>query len=119
MTTHVKAMLEDYQGTTTGGKDFGEAANDEQNLISVSRQITEANLTGTELVDTWVSPGGTFYALVGLDLQAFKNTVSDMQQLDEGVRKAVLERSDSAFERMDQAFDQSKVPAPSDPPFAE
>jgi hypothetical protein len=63
--------------------------------------------------------GGTFYALVGLDLQAFKNTVSAMQQLDEGVRKAVLERSDSAFERMDQAFDQSKWPAPSDPPFTE
>lgn len=99
--TQVEAMLKDYQATTTGGEAFGLAANDEQHVEDVSRQITEMSLSGTELVDSWISRSGTFYALVSLDVESFQNAVSRMEQLSETVRRAVIERAEEAFDDLD------------------
>ncbi|MBK8015296.1 MAG: hypothetical protein IPK20_00430 [Betaproteobacteria bacterium] len=50
--TRVAAMLKDYQATTTGGEDFGKAAADEQHIVDVAKQITDLNVSGTEMVDS-------------------------------------------------------------------
>ena len=99
----VKAMLKDYQATTTGGEDFGTAAADEQHIVDVSKQITNMTLSGTQRVDSWISPNGTLYVLMKLDVDAFKDAVSGMKQLDEKVRKAVIERAEKAFKELDEA----------------
>jgi len=91
LTVQVEAMIKDYQSTTTGGAEFGAAANDEQHITDVSRQITDHSLAGTELVDSWISERGTFYALVALDAERFKDAISQMRQLSEGVRPAAIE----------------------------
>ncbi len=103
--TQVEAMLKDYQATTTGGEAFGMAANDEQHVEDVSRQITEMTLSGTELVDSWISKSGTFYALVSLDVETFRQAVSQMEQLSESVREAVIERAERAFDELDYQLD--------------
>jgi len=103
-----KAMLKDYQATTTGGQDFGTAAADEQNITDVSKQITDMTLTGTELQDTWVSLNGTFYALVAMDVDKFKDSVSKMGNLSDSVRKAVSERADKSFEELDENTDKGQ-----------
>ncbi len=103
-----KAMLKDYQATTTGGEEYGTSAADEQHLVDVSRQLTEMSLSGTELVETWISKNGTFYALVALKVEKFKGAVSRMNVLNEGVRKAVIDRADKAFAEMDAATDKGK-----------
>lgn len=100
----VKAMLKDYQATTTGGGAFGEAANDEQEIVDVARQVTELNLSGTRQEDTWISKTGTYYVLVSLDVDAFKNTVSKMGHLSEDIRRAVSVRADQAFTDLDAQF---------------
>lgn len=101
----IEAMLKDYQATTTGGEDFGSAAADEQHVVDVSRQITETTLAGTELVDSWISSSGTFYALVALDVESFKEAVSQMRDLSERVRAAVVDRAERAFEDLDRQLD--------------
>lgn len=101
----VESMLKDYQATTTGGQDFGAAASDDQHLVDVSRQVTDMSLSGTELVDSWISDSGTFYALVALDAERFKDAVSKMQNLSEGVRRAVIERADEAFDDLDRQIE--------------
>jgi len=101
-------MLKDYQATTTGGQDFGTAAADEQNITDVSKQITDMTLTGTELQDTWVSLNGTFYALVAMDVDKFKDSVSKMGNLSDSVRKAVSERADKSFEELDENTDKGQ-----------
>ncbi|HLV60265.1 MAG TPA: LPP20 family lipoprotein [Fredinandcohnia sp.] len=101
----VEAMLRDYQATTTGGEEFGLAANDEQHVEDVSRQITEMSLSGTELVDSWISRNGTFYALVALDVESFRQTVSKMEQLSEAVRRAIIERAEKAFDDLDHQLE--------------
>jgi hypothetical protein len=98
----VKSMLKDYQSTTTGGEAFGQAANDEQHIEDVSKQITDTTLTGSELRKTWISNPGTLYVLMGVDLVKFKDALNNMSQLNEQVRAAVVERADKAFEALDK-----------------
>lgn len=105
----VEAMLKDYQATTTGGQEFGSAAADDQHLVDVSRQITDMTLSGTELVDSWISESGTFYALVALDAERFKEAVGKMQNLSESVRRAVIERADRAFEDLDRQLERRRA----------
>ncbi len=98
----VRAMLKDYAATTTGGEEFGTAANDEQHIVDVSKQITDLSLSGTEMTDSWISQNGTFYALVSLDVEKFSDSVNRMNQLSERVREAVVERADQAFAELDE-----------------
>lgn len=98
----VKSMLKDYQSTTTGGEAFGQAANDEQHIEDVSKQITDQTLSGTELRKTWISNPGTLYVLMCMDIAKFKDVLNGMTQLNEQVRAAVVERADKAFEALDK-----------------
>lgn len=100
--TRVWAMLKDYQSTTTGGEEFGKSAADEQHIVDVSKQITDLTLSGTEMVDSWISNSGTFWALARLDVEGFKDAVGRMNQLSESVRQAVVQRADKAFEELDR-----------------
>ena len=100
----VKAMVKDYQATTTGGEDFRLAAADEQHVVDVSKQITDFTLAGTEMQDMWISRAGTVYALVVLDLDKFKDSVRQMTNLSEEIRKAVDLRAKAAFAELDAAL---------------
>ncbi len=100
--TKVKAMLKDYQATTTGGEEFGTAAADEQHIEDVSKQVSQITLSGTTLQDSWVSSSNTLYVLVALDVETFNDSMSRMSNLSETIRKAVQERSRAAFEELDE-----------------
>ncbi len=99
----VAAMLKDYQATTSGGSQFGEAANDEQHVQDASKQITDTTLSGTEVNETWISSRSTLHSLVCLNVERFKGIVSGMKQLDEQVRAAVAARADQAWAELDAA----------------
>jgi hypothetical protein len=107
--TRVQAMLKDYGATTTGGEEFGEAANDEQHIVDVSKQITNMSLSGTEMTDSWISQNGTYYALVALDVEKFSDSVSRMDQLSERVRRAVVERAEASFAELDEEIDEDEA----------
>lgn len=97
----VKALLKDYQATTTGGEQFGQAAADEQHITDTAKQVTDMTLSGTEMVDSWISSSGNLYVLARLDVEGFKDAVSRMNNLSENVRQAVIQRADKAFEELD------------------
>lgn len=104
----VKSMLKDYQATVTGGENFGKAAADEQYVVDASKQITDTTLSGSEMVDSWISNSGTYYALVVLDLEKFKSLIKEMQQLDEGVRKYIEEKAEAAFDELEEEIDKER-----------
>lgn len=106
--TRVKAMLKDYASTTTGGEEFGRAANDEQHIADVSKQITDMSLSGTEMTDSWISQAGTYYALVSLDVEKFSDAVSRMDQLSESVRRAVVERAEASFSELNDEVERER-----------
>lgn len=101
----VQSMLKDYQSTTTGGEEFGTAANDEQHIVDVAKQITDTTLSGTEQKDSWISNSGTFYALVCMDVAKFSGAINNMGQLSESIRKAVVERAEKAFDELSQEIE--------------
>ena len=104
----VQAMLKDYQATTTGGEDFGKAANDEQHIVDVAKLSTDTTLSGTEQKKTWNSDSGTYYVLMCADIEKFKDSVNNMSQLSESVRKAVTERADKAFDELSKEIEAQK-----------
>ncbi|MBR4531326.1 LPP20 family lipoprotein [bacterium] len=104
----VQAMLKDYQATTTGGEDFGKAANDEQHIVDVAKLITDTTLSGTEQKKTWNSDSGTYYVLMCADIEKFKDSVNNMSQLSESVRKAVTERADKVFDELSKEIEAQK-----------
>jgi hypothetical protein len=98
--TSIEAMLEDYEPPNRDGKT--QASDGEQEVVTVSRQITDFTLSGSEMQDTWISSYGTLYALVALDLTKFQDSVSQMRSLSDNVRQAVQERAPQAFEGLDR-----------------
>jgi hypothetical protein len=110
--TKVTAMVKDYQATTTGGEQFGTAANDEQHVQDASKQITQATLSGTEVNETWISKRSTLHALVCLNVERFKGIVSGMSQLNEQIRAAVVERAEKAWDELDAIGSQHPAAAP-------
>ncbi len=97
----VRAAFHDYQATTTGGGDYGKAAADEQHAEDVSKNITDTELPGAALQESWISSSGTYYALMSLDLASFKDMVSRMKTLSDAVRQAVIQRADKAWHQLD------------------
>jgi hypothetical protein len=97
----VKSMLKDYQAATQGGPDA--KTDSEQHIEDVSKQITDVTLSGTRLQDTFVTDTGTYWALVVLDVEPFKESLSGMKDLDERVRAGIIQRADRAFTQLDWA----------------
>ncbi len=87
--TKLTAMLKDYTATTTGGDQYGMAAADDQKIVDVAKQMTDQSLVGTHLDKTWISKSGTFYALVSLNVDEFKDTIDKMGTLNEAIRRRV------------------------------
>jgi hypothetical protein len=96
----VKAMLKDYQATTQGGPDNQSAS--EQHVEDVSKQITEMTLSGSRVEDTYVNEEtGTFWTLVVLDPDSFKDSVKKAEGLNDRLRSHIIQRADQAFRDLD------------------
>jgi hypothetical protein len=74
----------------------------------VAKQITDLTVAGTERRALWTSKKGTVYVLVVMDLKKFKGAISQMGSLSEGVRKAVEERAEKAFQELDKETEKEK-----------
>jgi len=71
----VKNMFKQFKSTTGAGENqtFDKATE------SVSKQVAAQTLNGSKLINTWISPKGTMFVLVG---------ISDKEQLKENIKNA-------------------------------
>jgi hypothetical protein len=97
----VKSMLKDYQSAAQGGPE--QATSSEQYVEDTSKQITDLTLSGSQVEETFVSKTGTFWALVVLDADAFKDSLQKSNELNSQVRAAIVERAERSFRQLDQA----------------
>lgn len=97
LSSGLRSLLEDYASTPEGTLALGRAAQGERRIAELSQKISELTLSGVEMADSWVSPYGTFYALVALDVDTFSERVRRMQPLSEPLRQAVARRAKAAF----------------------
>lgn len=89
----VRSLLESYQATTTGGSEYGEAANDEQHVENMIAQVAKMDVSGAGMEEQWISRTGTMWVLASVDIEEFSKKVNQMSQLNEQIRQDIVERA--------------------------
>lgn len=95
--TKVKSMLKDYQEQVTDS----ESEMTGEQFSSTTVLLSKATLNGTAPEQTWVSPSNRIYILVGMDVEAFENSVREMGDMSDGLRTFIESRARVSFQEMD------------------
>jgi hypothetical protein len=106
MDTYTAYLMRDYAASTTAG-DFTKSS-EEQNIERALKTYVSANLSGVVVVDRWEKEektGKTIYSLAKMDLETFKEQVSQMKELNAQARDFVRKNAEKAFERLQQEED--------------
>jgi len=104
--TYTAYLMRDYAASTTAG-DFTKSS-EEQNVERAVKTFVSAHLSGVQVVDRWEKDeksGKVTYALAKMDLASFKESVSQMKDLNEAARDFVRKNAERAFDRLQQEED--------------
>lgn len=94
--TYSASLMKDYMASTTAGD--GTASSEEQHVEQAIKTFSATTLSGVEIVDHWFHPSdGSVYALARLDLNAFTDSLSKMNELNDKVRDYVRKNADRAY----------------------
>ena len=99
--TLVKSAIKSYQAMTQGGP--GDRVNDEQYQEQTSKEVSEMTLSEIRVYDTYVSPEGGVWVMVTMSLEAFRNQIQVMPQIDEKLRQEIVSRAEKSFSELDEA----------------
>lgn len=89
LSIEVKSIIRDYQATK-GGKT-------EQEIEDESHQISEMTLSGSRMAAYFQGKDGTYYALMVLELDAFKDSVEASSTIDQALKEALINNANKAF----------------------
>jgi hypothetical protein len=96
--TYVTVLNKDYMASTTAGD--MKASSEEQHVEQALKTYSQMELSGVLIVDHWVDNDGTEYSLAQLDMDAFKNNMDKMKDLNEAVKQQVRANADKAFDEL-------------------
>jgi len=99
--TKVKNMMKDFQEQVTDGESEMSAEQFSTTTVSLSK----ATLNGTSVQKTWVSPTGQLYILVALDVEAFENSVREMDNMSNKLRSFIEARAKKSFAELDEEME--------------
>ena len=99
--TKVKNMVKDFQEQVTDGESEMTA----EQFSSTTVSLSKATLNGTSVQNTWVSPSGQLYVLVALDVEAFENSVREMDDMSNKLRTFIESRAKKSFSELDEEMD--------------
>lgn len=96
--TKIKNMVKDFQEQVTDGESEMSA----EQFSSTTVSLSKATLNGTSVQKTWVSPSGQLYILVALDVEAFENSVREMDNMSDKLRTFIESRAKKSFGELDE-----------------
>lgn len=85
----VKSVITDYQAVK-GGKS-------EQEIEDQSQQISEMTLSGSRMASYFQGKDGTYYALMVLELDAFKQSIEASATIDQALKEALINNATKSF----------------------
>jgi hypothetical protein len=97
----VQNMIKDYQEQVTDG----EVEMTAEQFSTTTVTLSKATLNGTTQERQWVSNNGQLYVLFALDVEAFNNSVRDMDRMSEQLRSFIESRSAKSFQELDEQMD--------------
>jgi hypothetical protein len=92
--TYSASLMKDYMASTTAGD--MKASSEEQHVEQAIKTFSAVTLSGVQVVDHWIHPDGTVYALAQLDLQTFKDNMDKAKELSASVRDYVRKNAEKA-----------------------
>ena len=106
MQTYVAALQKQYLAETTAGDMSKQRV--EQHITDTMKQVTEATLVGSQIVEYWENPlRNEAYALARLDLEQFldvmksyQSAVGNAKELDAKVRDLVQKNAEKAHDEL-------------------
>jgi hypothetical protein len=104
--TYTAYLMRDYAASTTAG-DFTKSS-EEQNVERALKTFVSAHMSGVQVVDRWERDeknGKTIYSLAKMDLDSFKQNITQMRELNEAARDFVRKNAERAFEKLQQEED--------------
>ena len=99
--TKVRNMVTDYRESVTDG----EAEMTAEQFTSTTRSLTRMTLNGTQQQDMWLSPSGELYVLMALDIEAFENSVRQMDEMSDQLRTFIERRARDSFAELDEEME--------------
>jgi hypothetical protein len=96
---YVSSLMKDYAAATTAG-DFT-ASSEEQHIEQALKTVTAMTLNGVMIVDHWKdTETQAIFSLAKLDLEAFKENLNQMKELNQQVKEHVLKNADRLHEEL-------------------
>ena len=117
MQVYVAGLFKSYLAATTAGN--MESASEEQHVEDVMKEVTDATLVGSQIVQYWENPNNPkqAYALARLDMEQFLNTIkkfgSAMEQfkeLDAKVKEHVKNNASKSHGELNKELEKRKNP---------
>lgn len=98
---YTASLMKDYAASTTAGDP--NVTSEEQHVEQAIKTVTTMTLSGVEIVDHWQNPAtGELYALARLDLEAFKNNLEKVKELDAKVKEHIKQNAERLHEQLEK-----------------
>jgi hypothetical protein len=113
--TQVKALAEGYAANvqkTRGSQDVNNgqvddnsqvASDDERKFVNGFVNGVNMFVSGIETVDTWADSNNRLFILVRLNIDKFRQTAQQMSSLDSEMKKAIDERAEAFWDKINNA----------------
>jgi ribosomal protein S20 len=99
--TKVKNMVKDFQEQVTDGESEMTA----EQFSSTTVSLSKSTLNGTSVQDSWISKSDQLYMLVALDVEAFNNSVREMDEMSDRLRSFIESRARKSFAELDEEME--------------
>lgn len=104
---YTASLMKDYAASTTGGD--VKVTSEEQHVEQAVKTVTAMTLSGVEIVEHWQNPStGELYALGRLDLNAFKDSLEKVKELDSKVKDYIRQNADRLHEQLEKEEEKMK-----------
>lgn len=97
---YTASLMKDYAASTMAG-DVKVTA-EEQHVEQAIKTVTAMTFSGVEIVDHWQHPAtGELYSLARLDIDAFKNNLDKVKELDTKVRDYIRKNAEKLHQELE------------------
>lgn len=105
---YTASLMKDYAASTMAGD--VKATAEEQHVEQAIKTVTARTLSGVEVVDHWQHPAtGELFSLARLDLQAFKDNLERMKELDAKVKDYIRENAERLHKQLEKEEEKVKT----------
>jgi hypothetical protein len=106
--THIADLVKVTTRSISGGGDAATASeSSEQFAQSATKAFTSLDLSGSQVVDRYYDTGErTQYSLAVMDINAFTDQVTQMNELSDRARQAIVSNAEQAFAELEELENQ-------------